>query len=91
MLNLAGTLNEYFGMTIRQIVKRLVDAEWFARVIEVCDRRSDNRMTELGMLSQAFEFIKINQVVGDYFEFGLWRGKTFGYAPEWRFIMDGTT
>jgi hypothetical protein len=72
---------EYFLiMAIRQIVKRLVDAEWFARVIEVCDRRSDNRMTELGMLSQAFEFMKINQVVGDYFEFGLWRGKTFAYA-----------
>ncbi|MDN5881363.1 MAG: TylF/MycF family methyltransferase [Nitrosospira sp.] len=58
----------------------MVDAEWVARVIEVLDRRSDNRMTELGMLSQAFEFAKINEVPGDYFEFGLWRGKTFAYA-----------
>lgn len=57
-----------------------MDAEWVARIIEVLDRRSDNRMTELGMLSQAFEFAKINEVPGDYFEFGLWRGKTFGYA-----------
>ncbi len=24
------------------------------------------------MLAQAFEFTKINNVVGDYFEFGLW-------------------
>ncbi|MBA4141479.1 MAG: class I SAM-dependent methyltransferase [Nitrosospira sp.] len=67
-------------MPIRKIVKRVVDAEWVARMIEVLDRRSDNRMTELGMLSQAFEFVKINQVIGDYLEFGLWRGKTFGYA-----------
>nr|AHZ46179.1 methyltransferase [uncultured bacterium 14-4D] len=37
-------------------------------------------MSEFGMLAQAFEFSKINNVVGDYFEFGLWRGKTFRYA-----------
>ncbi len=37
-------------------------------------------MTEFGMLAQAFEFAKINGVAGDYFEFGVWRGKTFGYA-----------
>ncbi|MGH8763878.1 MAG: TylF/MycF/NovP-related O-methyltransferase [Nitrosospira sp.] len=67
-------------MQIKQIMKRLADAGWMARVIEVLDHRSDNRMTELGMLSQAFEFAKINHVPGDYFEFGLWRGKTFGYA-----------
>lgn len=65
---------------VRQIVKRLIDAEWVARVLEVVDRRSDNRIAELGMLGQAFEFIKINEVSGDYLEFGLWRGKTFGYA-----------
>lgn len=67
-------------MKVKQIIKHLVDAEWVARLLEVLDRRSDNRMAELGILSQAFEFIKINQVPGDYFEFGLWRGKTFGYA-----------
>jgi hypothetical protein len=48
--------------------------------MEVLDHPSDNRMTELEMLSQAFEFIKINEVCGDYLEFGLWRGKTLGYA-----------
>ena len=37
-------------------------------------------MTERGMLAQAFEFKHINEVDGDYFEFGLWRGKTFRYA-----------
>ncbi|ABB75805.1 TylF/MycF/NovP-related O-methyltransferase [Nitrosospira multiformis] len=65
---------------IKNAVKKIIDMEWFARMMEVLDHRSDNRMTELGMLSQAFEFIKINEVCGDYLEFGLWRGKTFGYA-----------
>ena len=37
-------------------------------------------MTEFGMLAQAFEFAKINGVRGDYFEFGVWRGKTFRWA-----------
>jgi hypothetical protein len=32
------------------------------------------------MLAQAMEFAKINGVGGDYFEFGLWQGKTFKYA-----------
>jgi O-methyltransferase len=62
------------------LAKRVADSRPVLRVVEVFDRRSDNRMTELGMLSQAFEFIKINGVDGDYFEFGLWRGKTFTYA-----------
>ncbi|HJT50751.1 MAG TPA: TylF/MycF/NovP-related O-methyltransferase [Nitrosospira sp.] len=65
---------------LRQMLKRFIDAELIARMLEVMDRRSDNRMAELGMLGQAFEFVKINDVPGDYFEFGLWRGKTFGYA-----------
>jgi len=67
-------------MPIKEFVKRVIDAEWVARVIEVLDRGSDNRMTELGMLGQAFEFAKINQVPGDYLEVGLWPGKTFSYA-----------
>ncbi len=50
------------------------------RLFEVVDRRSENRMTEFGMLAQAFEFCKINNIEGDYFEFGVWRGKTFTYA-----------
>lgn len=68
------------SMSIKGIIKHFADGEWVARVLEVLDRRSDNRMTELGMLSQAFEFVKINEISGDYLEFGLWRGKTFGYA-----------
>jgi len=49
-------------------------------LIEVLGRRSENRMAEFGMIAQAFEFKKINHIEGDYFEFGLWRGKTFVYA-----------
>lgn len=37
-------------------------------------------MTEFGMIAQAFEFRRGNQIEGDYFEFGLWRGKTFLHA-----------
>lgn len=54
------------------------------RLLEGIDLHSDNRMRERGMLAQAFEFKKINGVPGDYFEFGLWRGKTFIYAHQMR-------
>jgi O-methyltransferase len=59
---------------------RVLNSAAALRVLDVLDRRSENRTTEFGMLAQAFEFVKINGVLGDYFEFGVWRGKTFGYA-----------
>src|SRR5581483_2505416 len=62
------------------VAHSILDSRLFLRLAEIADRRSDNRITELGMLSHAFEFRKINGVEGDYFEFGLWRGKTFTYA-----------
>lgn len=61
-------------------MRKLLSHPLLLRLFEVVDRRSENRMTEFGMLAQAFEFCKINGVEGDYFEFGVWRGKTFGYA-----------
>ena len=64
----------------RSLAKRLLDSWAFFRLLEILDHRSDNRMSEFGMISQAFEFKKINGVEGDYFEFGLWRGKTFCFA-----------
>ena len=54
------------------------------RLLEIADRRTENRMTEFGMIAQAFEFRKINNVQGDYFEFGTWRGKTFLHAHKMR-------
>ncbi len=65
---------------VLNVIKSVADSRSSLRMIEVLDRRSENRMTEFGMLAQAFEFKAINDVDGDYFEFGLWRGKTFGYA-----------
>ena len=62
------------------LLRFLLDHPLVLRVFEIIDRRSENRMTEFGVLAQAFEFCKINGVQGDYFEFGVWRGKTFGYA-----------
>jgi hypothetical protein len=61
-------------------MRELLNHPVLLRLFEVIDRRSENRMNEFGMLAQAFEFCKINGVAGDYFEFGVWRGKTFGYA-----------
>ncbi|ADE16275.1 methyltransferase [Nitrosococcus halophilus Nc 4] len=65
---------------MRELLRRLLSSWPVLRVLEVVDRRTENRMTEFGMIAQAFEFKKINKVEGDYFEFGLWRGKTFLYA-----------
>ena len=62
------------------MMRTLLNQPFFLRLFEVIDRRSENRMTEFGMLAQAFEFCKINAVEGDYFEFGVWRGKTFSHA-----------
>jgi O-methyltransferase len=64
------------------VLRRIADLRAVNRLLEGVDLHSDNRMRERGMLAQAFEFKKINNVPGDYFEFGLWRGKTFLYAYE---------
>lgn len=63
-----------------KFLQGLMNSPHALRLLEVLDRRSENRMTEFGMLAQAFEFVKINGVRGDYFEFGVWQGKTFAYA-----------
>ncbi len=60
---------------------KLIMETWpVATALDVVDRYSANRMTELGMISQAFQFAAINNVGGDYMEFGLWQGKTFCFA-----------
>ena len=65
---------------MKQALRRIASSWPVLRVLEVLDRRMENRMTEFGMIAQAFEFKKINAVEGDYFEFGTWRGKTLLYA-----------
>lgn len=69
-----------FKERAKTALKRIVDSRFAIQLLQMFDHRSENRMSELGMISQAFEFKKINGVQGDYFEFGLWRGKTFRYA-----------
>ena len=61
-------------------IKRILFSNFVLRLLQIFDVRMENRMTELGMIAQAFQFKEINQVEGDYFEFGLYRGKTFIYA-----------
>src|SRR6267142_3696703 len=65
-----------------KLARRLGNTRVAIRLIEGVDLHSDNRLRERGMLAQAFEFKTINNVPGDYFEFGLWRGKTFLHAHE---------
>ncbi len=62
--------------------RNMTKRRFVSRLIEGVDLHSDNRMRECGMLAQAFEYKRINGVPGDYFEFGLWRGRTFLCAHE---------
>src|SRR3954469_18163044 len=62
------------------ILRALGRSRLGASIIEKLDGEMDNRLSERGVLSHAFEFCRINGVKGDYFEFGLWRGKTFSSA-----------
>lgn len=62
------------------MLRTLLNSYPMLRVAEVLDNRQENRVSEFGMLAQAFEFVKTNSVSGDYFEFGLWQGKTFTWA-----------
>jgi O-methyltransferase len=76
---------------IAKYLRQIAESRAAARLIEVIDLRSENRMREFGMLAHAFEFKRINNVPGDYFEFGLWRGKTFRFAHRLkrRYRLDG--
>ena len=71
-------------MLMMNIVKRLVwgalDSFPLWQIIRAFDLVSYNRLGRRGMLDQAFEFAVVNQVPGDYFEFGVWRGTTFCFA-----------
>lgn len=62
------------------MLKQILESYPALWVLDVLGRRQENRVSEFGMLGQAFEFAKTNGISGDYFEFGLWRGKTFGWA-----------
>src|SRR5205085_1635480 len=68
----------------RHLGKWIAQTRLVSRVLDALDARDENRMGERGMLAAAFQFAKINRVAGDYFEFGLWQGKTFSHAHRMR-------
>lgn len=66
----------------RELTGKLFSSSIAVRLLEIVTVRSPSRMTEYGMIAQAFQFASINRVQGDYLEFGLWQGRTFRYARQ---------
>lgn len=71
-------VSEYFV----RLARSALETRLARRLVEGLDLHSDNRLRERGILAQAFEYTKINGVPGDYFEFGVYQGRTFLYAHE---------
>jgi hypothetical protein len=72
------------AVKVRDIVRSIFSSRWSLRGLEVIDAFSENHFAKRGMLAQAFAFAALNQVVGDYFEFGLWAGESFAMAHRMR-------
>jgi O-methyltransferase len=70
----------WFNVAIRRVINSLP----VLRLMRRLDSVAPYRFSERGMLAQAFEFIRFNQIPGDYFEFGLWQGRTFILASRFR-------
>jgi O-methyltransferase len=62
--------------TLKRVLTSLPALKFFQR----WDALTNNHLTERGMLSQAFAITTLNQVKGDYFEFGVFQGHTFLHA-----------
>lgn len=73
-----------FGALILRMGRWLARTNFAQRFLEGVDAGAGNRMSERGMISHAFEFVRTNQIDGDYFEFGLYRGRTFCHAGRMR-------
>lgn len=71
-------MTELFGKAARRIAYSLP----VLKLRRTVDAFVDNRFSERGMITQAFVFAHLNAIAGDYFEFGLWQGRTFLHA--WR-------
>jgi hypothetical protein len=59
---------------------RVASSEPVLRLLHRLDGFLPGRLSEKGMLTQAFAFVQLNGIRGDYLEFGLWRGRTFLHA-----------
>ena len=62
---------------LHDIARRLFEIGRGQYLLDRIDVLCNNQLRSRGILSQAFEFKVFNDVPGDYFEFGLWRGATF--------------
>lgn len=65
-----------------RLARTTLETRLARRLVEGLDLHSDNRLRERGMLAQAFEYTKLNGVRGDYFEFGVYQGRSFLHAHE---------
>jgi O-methyltransferase len=57
--------------------QRIVNSVPATRLLRRLDALMENQFSERGMVAQAFALAHLNGLRGDYFEFGLWRGRTF--------------
>jgi O-methyltransferase len=65
---------------ISSVAARFASTEFVLRLLYRMDGALPMRLSEKGMLTQAFAFAQLNGISGDYMEFGLWRGRTFLHA-----------
>jgi O-methyltransferase len=73
--------------TLARHLRRVANSIPMLRIMRALDNRTDNRLSERGMITQALEFTRLNGIQGDYFEFGLWRGKTFMHAYKMKKLL----
>jgi O-methyltransferase len=59
------------------VLKRLFESAGGRYLLDRIDELCNNDMEQRGMLRRAFLFAHVNKVLGDYFEFGVYRGRSF--------------
>ncbi len=77
-------------MGVPDIIRHIFDNFGGRRLLDRTDEISNNVMGKRGMLYRAFLYAVINQVPGDYFEFGVYRAQSFlmAHRMKRRFGMD---
>ncbi len=77
-------------MSVPDIIRRVFENFGGRHLLDRTDEVSNNVMGKRGMLYRAFLYARINQVPGDYFEFGVYRGQSFlmAHRMKRRFRMD---
>lgn len=67
-------------VSVGHIARRIINSMPVMKLMYKVDAFLDNRFSVRGMLSQAFAIVKLNGIQGDYFEFGMFEGRTFLHA-----------